>query len=323
MLNVTGTWVSMRMFGGLIVLLLVSTGAFADVLRDLTTQRHWIGYAPRNFNPNIGQEPTQEQIRADLEQLHAEGWRSIYTYTLDGVLQHTPRIAKEVGFDYTLAGVFFFDEAQLAREKAAAQSELAHIDGFIVGNEGLLFGRYTKNRLAQEVAFFQTLGKPVTTTETSGQYFADNSLLDLGDFVFFNTQPWFNGALNPADPAGMAASVSNEFFAFQQIRPDRTIVIKESWYPTGGNVVATEANQVAFFQALADETNTSDESVLFAWGEAYDQPWKIEVSPFGVVGPDWGFHTSNGTPKQLIADLQSVYTAPVPSAFGPGDYNGD
>jgi exo-beta-1,3-glucanase (GH17 family) len=198
---------------GLILASVSLSRAPADVLQNLTTQRHWIGYAPRNFNPNIGLEPSQAQIRADLEQLYAEGWRSVYTYSLDGVQRHVPRIAKEVGFNYTLAGVFYFDEAQLAREKEAAQVELAHIDGFIVGNEGLLFGRYTPERLVEEVFFFQSLGKPV----------------------------------------------------------------------------------------------------IFAWGEAYDQPWKSEQSPFGVLGPAWGLHTQTGDRKQIISELQDIYTGPVPS----------
>ena len=282
------------------------------MLQDLTTQRHWIGYAPRNFNPNIGREPSQAEIRADLEQLYAEGWRSLYSYSLDGVLRHVPRIAKEVGFDYTLAGVFFFDEAQLAREKTAAQAELEYIDGFIVGNEGLLFGRYTPERLVEEVFFFQSLGKPVTTTEVGGLYLAFPALIDLGDFVFFNTQPWFNDTLDPSNPAGMAQAVRDEYFAIRELRPERTIVIKESWFPTAGHPAATEANQVAFFETMASQTSDSGEPLLFAWGEAYDQPWKSEQSPFGVLGPNWGLHSQTGTPKQVISALQGIYTGPVP-----------
>jgi exo-beta-1,3-glucanase (GH17 family) len=286
--------------------------ARANVLQDLATQRHWIGYAPRNFNPNAGIEPSQEQIRDDLEQLYAEGWRSLYTYSLDGVLQHVPRIAKEVGFDYTLAGVFFFDEVQITREKVAAQAELDYIDGFIVGNEGLIFGRYSPERLVEEVFYFQTLGKPVTTTEVSGVYLAFPQLLDLGDFAFYNTQPWFDDTLDPFDPVGMAEAVRDEYFALRELRPERTIVIKESWFPSAGHPAATEANQVAFFEALADATSDEGEPVLFAWGEAYDQPWKREQSPFGQLGPHWGFHTADGQPKQIISALQHVYTGPVP-----------
>lgn len=301
------------LFACLMILAAAPPRASADVLEDLTTQRHWIGYAPRNFNPNAGQEPTEAQIRFDLEQLYSEGWRSLYSYTLDGVIAEVPRIAKEVGFDYTLAGVFFFNEAQLAREKVAAQAQLEHIDGFIVGNEGLLFGRYSGERLVEEVLFFQTLGKPVTTTEVGFIYQAVPQLLDVGDFVFYNSQPWFNDTLDPADPAAQAAAVREEYFDIKALRPDLPIVIKESWYPTAGHPAATEENQVEFFRALANETSDSGEPVLFSWGEAYDQPWKFEQSPFGTLGPDWGFHNSDGTPKLIISELQDIFTGPVPA----------
>ncbi len=302
---------------GSVVLGWACNTAEASVLHDLTTQRHWIGYAPRNFNPNIGREPSEAQVRADLEQLYSEGWRSLYTYSLDGVQSEIPRIAKEVGFDYALAGVFFFNEAQLAREKAAALEELDHIDGFIVGNEGLLFGRYSPERLVEEVFYFQTLGKPVTTTEVGGIYLAVPELLGLGDFVFYNTQPWFNDTLDPADPAAMAAAVAEEHFAIRELRPDHPIVIKETWFPTAGHPAATEANQVEFFETLAGLRSDAGEPVLFAWGEAYDQPWKFERSPFGVLGPHWGLHTQDGTPKEAIAALQDIYTGPVPAVPEP------
>jgi hypothetical protein len=82
------------------------------------------------------------------------------------------------------------------------------------------------------------------------------------------------------------------------------VVIKEAWFPTGGNAAATEANQNAFFQRLAAH------SVIFVWGEAYDQPWKTgEQSPFGTLGPEWGLHGSDGSPKQLIQDLAPIYTS--------------
>lgn len=306
-----------------VVLCAFAQAASADLMQSITTQRHWIGYAPRNSNPNIGLQPSQAQIRADLELLYDQGWRSLYTYSLDGTIQHAARIAKEVGFDQVLAGVFYFDEAQLAREKLAAQAQQQHIDGFIVGNEGLIFGRYNKAQLIDAVQYFEQFGKPITTTEVSGSYFADPSLLDLGDFTYVNIQPWFNAGLNPFDPAGMAAAVAGELRALQQRRPNNTIIIKESWWPTEGHPAATEANQVAFYQALANQTDLSGDPLLFSWGESFDQTWKSEPGPFATLGPDWGLNEENGAPKQIIDDLVTLYAAPYPGALEAGDYNGD
>lgn len=301
----------------------------ADVLADLVTQRSWIGYSPRNYNPNINQQPSEASMRADLEQLYDAGWRHVYNYTLDGTQREFPRIAKEVGFDNVLAGVFFFDNAQLEREKSAAQQEDQFIDGYLVGNEGLAFGRYSGQALVDAIDFFDGFGKPVATTEVGGLYLVPEAeaLNDLGDFTTVNIQPWFNGSLNTNDPAGMARAVRDEYVAIQAIRPDRLVVIKEAWWPTDAqpsNSGANEANQVAFFQALANETDANGDPLLFMWGESHDQPWKTgEASPFGALGPDWGFYESNGTAKQLVTALDDVYTAGYPVNFLPGDYDRD
>lgn len=297
--------------------------ASADVISDLVTQRNWVGYTPRNFNPNIGLEASQTSIRNDLQQLYDAGWRNLYNYTLDGNQRHIPRIAKEVGFETVLAGVFYFNDAQLAREKSAALVEDTHIDGYLVGNEGLIFGRYSGEQLLDAIDFFDDFGKPVTTTEVGGVYLQVPQLMDVGDFVSVNIQPWFNGALDPTDPAGMARAVRDEYVAIKALRPDRLVVIKEAWWPSDGPSGASEANQVAFYEALSNEVDAAGDPILFQWGESHDQPWKSEASPFGTLGPDWGFYTSSGAPKLFVDALDEVYTGLTPVNFLPGDYNRD
>lgn len=294
-------------------LTLAATLAQADVLTNLATERSWMGYTPRVFNPNTGLDPTEAQLRADLEQLYDDGWRHIYNYSLDGDLQHFPRIAKEVGFETVLAGIFFFDEAQLAREKANATAQDRWIDGYIVGNEGLAFGRYGPQQLIDALIFFNEFGKPITTTEVSGLYLAVPELLDVGSFATINLQPWFNPTLDPADPVGMAEAVRDEYVAIKELRPDRLVVIKEAWWPTGGHPAATEENQVAFYRALAEQTDAEGNPLLFLWGESYDQPWKFgEVSPFGTLGDDWGLYEEDGSPKLIVDALRDVYTSRYP-----------
>lgn len=308
---------------GLFAVALSTCSAPADVLTDLATTRNWVGYTPRNFNPNIGLEASQTSIRADLQQLYDAGWRNLYNYTLDGNQRHIPRIAKEVGFDTVLAGVFYFNEAQLAREKTAAQAEDSHIDGYLVGNEGLIFGRYSGEQLLDAITFFEGFDKPVTTTEVGGVYLQVPELADAGDFVSVNIQPWFNGGLDPTDPAGMARAVRDEYVAIKALRPDRLVVIKEAWWPTDGPTGASEANQVAFYNALANEVDADGDPVLFQWGESYDQPWKSEASPFGTLGPDWGFYTQSGVAKSIVGALDDIYTGATPVNFLAGDYNRD
>jgi exo-beta-1,3-glucanase (GH17 family) len=272
------------------------------VLAALTTCRNWVAYTPSQredgYNPNVGNDVSLSHLQADLQQLHDAGFRRLVTYTLDGNLGEAPRIAKQIGFEQVIAGVFWFDNAQLLREKTAVVEQWPYYDALIVGNEGLSDGRYTRQELEEEVKSLRRLtGKPVATTEVGGQYLADPTLLEVGDFTMVNIQPWFNAANDPNDPAAMAAAVAGEYQALLAARDEAFVVIKEAWWPTDGHAAATEANQSAFFAALVDS------GVPFVWGEAYDQPWKTgEGSPFGTFGPTWGLFDSGGAAKQVMAD---------------------
>lgn len=271
-----------------------------DLPAALLTCRNWITFAPPGpFDPTRGVYPSEAELRTALSLLHSEGWRGLVTYTLDGSLREVPRIAKEVGFTKVVAGLFWFDDAQLARERAAALEELGYSDAFVLGNEGLQEGRYTRAELEAELASLKAgTGRPVTTTEPAGQYQANPSLLGVGDWVFPNVHPWFAG-IRETPPA--VAFVQSQYQALQNLAPaGRAIVLKEAWWPTGGgDPAATDPNQVAFFRDLAGT------SVPFIWGEAFNQFWKTAEGP---QGPFWGFHTDTGAPKQIIAELRATYT---------------
>jgi exo-beta-1,3-glucanase (GH17 family) len=201
--------------------------------------------------------------------LYSEGWRGIVTYSMDGTLRQVPRIAKKMGFTQVIAGLFWFDDDQLGRERAAALEEVRRIDGFVLGNEGLEFDRYSRQKLESELTALRAdTGHPVTTTETMNQYRNDPSLLMLGDWVFPNIHPWFANIRSIPEAVEF---VVHEYEALQTAVPGRTIVVKEAWWPTESEPAATEANQVAFFEQLAETC------VMFIWGEAFDQFWKVEV----------------------------------------------
>ena len=273
------------------------------------TCRNWISYAPpAPFDPTTGTFPTEAQIRTSLQQLYGEGWRGLVTYDMEGTLREVPRIAKEVGFAKVVAGIFWFDAAQLERERPAAVEEKAWFDGLVVGNEGLLSGRYTQAALTAELDWVRTnTGRPVATTETVDQYLSDPTLLALGDWVFPNVHPWWHGVRTVAEAAAWTA---DRFRALELAAGGGTVVVKEAWWPTGGtDPAATQANQQEYFHLL------SRTPVRFLWGEAYDQFWKTG-EPEGV-GPHWGFHTSAGTPKAVVGGLGWMFTSAYPPAPEP------
>lgn len=264
--------------------------------------RSWITFAPpRPFNPVSGVPASETLLRESLQQLVREGWRGLVTYSLDSLqgLEKIPRLAKEVGFTSVICGLFWYDTVQLRREWAAALRETTHIDGYVLGNEGLEFGRYTRSDLERELARLRSITRrPVTTSEPLNQYENDSTLLLVGDWVFPNLHPFLS---NIRDTQQAAEFVLRKVQELQARAPGRTIVVKECWWPTAGDAGASETNQTAFFRQLSTTT------VWFVWGEAYDQYWKTAEGPFG---PHWGLHTDAATPKALIEALKATYTGP-------------
>jgi exo-beta-1,3-glucanase (GH17 family) len=240
-------------------------------------------------------------LRAALQLLYCEGWRGLVTYSLDGTLRHVPRIAKEVGFVHVIAGLFWFDDAQLSRERAAALEEVEFIDGFVLGNEGLAFGRYTRQRLETEIATLQAdTRRPVSTTEPAQSYLDDPTLLQLGDWVFPNIHPWFGGIRSVPEAVQF---VESQVAQLEALAPGRSRVVKESWWPTSGGSAASEQNQAEFFLQLSQTT------VKFVYGEAFDQYWKTQE---GAQGAHWGFHSDTGASKQVIMDVGEQYRSSYP-----------
>jgi exo-beta-1,3-glucanase (GH17 family) len=268
--------------------------------------RNWIAFAPPPpFDPDRGIRADPDTIRAALRQLHAEGWRGLITYASDPAqgLDVVPRIAKEVGFTSVIAGLFWFDDAQLERERTAVLAQLQWIDGFVLGNEGLNFGRYGCDRLATEMdALRSATGRAVLTNEPLNQYL-DNGLcparlIALGDAVLANVHPWWAAIRSPAQATAFVAD------AVRQLRSragSRAVILKEVWWPTAGEAGASESAQREFFAALAAS------NAPFVWGEAYDQPWKARNE--GLFGAHWGLHTAQRAPKTIIAELASTYRA--------------
>src|SRR5262249_2574962 len=86
---------------------LLST-ASSPVLTALTTYRYWIDYAPSydSTTDPYNSKPSDAHITADLNALYNEGWRGLVTYTILGTYGDIPKIAKSVGFQWVIAGVY-------------------------------------------------------------------------------------------------------------------------------------------------------------------------------------------------------------------------
>lgn len=279
----------------------------------LTTWRYWIDYAPSYDSPNApyNANPSENQIRTDMQTLYNEGWRGLVTYTIAGRYADIPRIAKSVGFDFVIAGVY---DPKNSAEVAAASSPqvLPYADAFVVGNEGIADGRYTYSEMASALnQVKQATNKPVSTSEPGGQYYDGQFATQLqatGDWLFPNIDYFLWGG-QPSTPDQMWNNVSFLYGFLQTANKTQgPVVAKESFFPTSGPG-ASDQLQIQWYQK-ASSSLVNGKPFYFVWGEAFDQPWK----QMNVYEPHMGLHGLNnpdGTraPKPIISQLQAVYTS--------------
>jgi exo-beta-1,3-glucanase (GH17 family) len=294
--------------------------ALAPVLTALTTYRYWVDYAPSYnssdapYNPN----PSDARIKADLENLYKEGFRGVVTYTLQGSYANIPKIAKSVGFQWVIAGIYNPADAAEVKE-AKSPNVLPYTDAFVVGNEGLTEGRYNYKQLTTAINEVEKeTDKPVTTSEPGGAYYAGSKyskdLLGLGSWLFPNID-YFLWDNKPSAPAFMWKNVS---FVYQfMLTNDKTpgpVVAKETAYPTAGGAVASEANQIAWFKDYAAAKMVDGKPFYFVYFEAYDQPWKTKPTAYEPHMGLNGINNSNGSrhPKPAIAALEADIRSKYP-----------
>ena len=273
-------------------------------VEGLRTCRSWITYSPKDFG-----SVSEAQLTADLTLLYTQGFRGLVTYDVAGTLADAPRIAKSLGFEKVLAGIY--DPAAGVVDQAAKVA--AHADGVVVGNEGVSTGRYSYTQLESWVAEVKadprTSNLAVTTSEpwilylNQSQPWQYPQLLTLGDFAFPNFQPYFDA--DPqwhTDPASAAQLVHDNWVTWFAQSPN-PVVLKETWWPSAlsdpGNEAATAevcsaspANQAAYFSALKAYPD-----LYFVWGEAQDVPKPPETVAWCTdahrdPAQHWGFWTA-------------------------------
>jgi exo-beta-1,3-glucanase (GH17 family) len=293
----------------------------------------WVTYAPTHFNPIVQPQvlPTEQDIREDLQALYDFGFRGIVTYSADGIFGDIPRIAREVGFEGVVMGIWSPGNAS---ETANAIAAVADVDGYVVGNEGVFFERYGLDDVRGAIADLQAeTNKPVTTTEVLALYDPtnENNVLGLGDWLFPNVHPYWAGVTQP-ERAFLWTQQEYQTL-LQHTTADRPLVLKEVGLPSAGALDPTntvhsdyylsEHNQAEYYARLRNS------DVVFVYFEAFDQPWKQEGD--SQIGAHWGLFYADRTMKSetsfILGDNMpplSVYSdANVhPVLFYPEGYMG-
>ena len=262
-----------------------------DVLESLRTARGWVNYGPGPpFDFLAGAHPaTEDQLAAELGRLHAAGFRGLVTNTMAFGLERAPQIAKDCGFEYVVAKLWWQNDELLAAEKANLDAVVDAVDAVCVGNEIIQKGIADHDRLVREVdEARERFGRPVTTgfQPPDWQYFPDLATA-VGDFSFLNVHPWW--VLHRNDPLTAANWVAE---AYQLVAgtpgmpADRVVAVQETSFPSGAVPPeaapgATPENQKRFYEALLST------DVPFVWFLSVDSPMHRAASPPGGYGGLW------------------------------------
>jgi exo-beta-1,3-glucanase (GH17 family) len=247
----------------------------------------WVAYSPTNYDPNQGVQPSEASLRQDLQTLQASGFTGLVTYGADGALGASlPRLAQQMGFELIMG--IWDPRSAVERDYAIQAAAYTSTVGYVVGNEGL-DSRYDLATLKNAMdALRQATGKPVATTEQSGDYNNNQALLDLGDWIFPTVHPFFAGYL---EPSGAVNWTKQQFDVFRS-QTARPLLFKEVGLPTHGDGQnrLTEQSQADYYRLLRET------KVGFVYFEAFDQPWKTDPS----VESYWGLFQADRTPKEAV-----------------------
>ncbi|MEO0078044.1 MAG: glycosyl hydrolase family 17 protein [candidate division WOR-3 bacterium] len=258
---------------------------------------NWVAYSPSEpWQP--GQVIDDSLVRLDLEILARHGFQGLVTYgTLDS-LWVVPRLARSVGFQYVVMGVWI--DADTAANRQGIRRLIEHhqyADAICVGNEALFFNRVDTSYLKWAIDTVRAAtGKPVTTSEHWTKYLAPGYAAWLqrnSDFLFPIVNPTDNGITHP--DSGVAWVIRTYERITAAAGDSMEVLIKEAGWPTWSDsaqqrVWANEDNQCHFFQRLSFWQRDTMKYFCF---EAFDQWWKN----WDPTQRYWGLFDSGRRPK--------------------------
>jgi len=259
---------------------------------------NWVAYSPSDsWQP--GQVAESSLVWHDLEVLQGFGFIGLATYgTLDS-LCIVPRLARRLGFDYVVMGVWISEDTAANRQGIDLAIEYqADADAICVGNEALFFGRADTSYLEWAVDTIRAAtGKPVTTAEHWTMYFRPGYgpwLLRNCDFLFPILNPTDNGI---HDPDSGVMWVVDQLDSIKALAGESlSVLIKEAGWPTSSDSApqrawANETNQDVFLGQLRSWFYDTD--TLYFCCEAFDGWWKN----WDPTQPYWGLFDSERMPK--------------------------
>src|SRR5262245_21289005 len=269
-----------------------------------------ISYSPyaRSQHPDNGDQPTAEQIRADLRLL-SPYTRTVRTYSSTGGVELVPGIAAELGMKATI-GIWpdKGDKDDGRRNEREIQQAIAlakrysNVNAIVVGNESILRAEKTVDELIEIIKRVKRQSPvPVTTGETHDVWTGDNKevgpeqaakLASAVDFIAVHILPYWGGV-------PMNQAVEQTILTYERLRrayPGKRIVVAEFGWPSAGyNMHGADPGRIEQAQVVRDFVARADAyGIDYNIVEAFDQPWKTHE---GGVGPYWGLFDASRVAK--------------------------
>jgi exo-beta-1,3-glucanase (GH17 family) len=272
---------------------ILSAGSDSGDTASALSGNRWIAYAPTAYYPSESPPvlPGRESVRADLEVLRRARFTGLVTYSSQ--LEVIPSVAETLGFRAMLLGVWDpLDPGERAQALRMARAHSDLIIGLVVGNEGLLSGRYTVESLCKAMREIHAeTGKPVTTTEPVDLILSESRIAGCSDFVTVNAHPYFS---NHKEPATAVRWTLEAWEAVRSQYPDKVVLFKEVGLPTAGDDGLSEEAQKDYYLRLAQTP------VVFCYFEAFDASPRFKP---GLIEQSWGLWKSDRTPKAIVESL--------------------
>ena len=267
--------------------------AVADIDYPLAS----ISYSPytRSQHPDLGDRPTEAQIRADLKVL-SPYTQAIRTYGSTGGGELIPAIAEEFGLKVTLG--IWIDKNETRNEREI-QSAIAlarryrNVNAIVVGNETIYRAEKTIPELIKIIQRVKRQSSvPVTTGEIWSVWVEHPELASAVDFIAAHILPYWEGV-----PTDKVVGRTIEFYdKLRRVHPGKRIVIAEFGWPSAGyNMLRAYPGRIDQATILRDFVSRADAyGIDYNVIEAFDQPWKTNE---GSVGMYWGVFDAARQPK--------------------------
>jgi exo-beta-1,3-glucanase (GH17 family)/cellulose synthase/poly-beta-1,6-N-acetylglucosamine synthase-like glycosyltransferase len=263
---------------------------------DFTGQLASVSYAPPT-DPNSGDIPTPEQIRADLKAI-APYTKAVRTYSSTGGAELVPPIAAEFGLKVTVGAKILkdrdgagkpIDSAVRSNEREIRDAlDLArknsNVNAILVGNEAVLTNQITADDLITYIRKVkQSSSVPVSTGEGWDVWIAHPELVSAVDFIAAHVLPYWGGV----DASRAVDDTIQTYDKLRRLNPGKHVVIAEFGWPSAGpNDVNANPGQSEQALVLRDFVSRADAyGIDYNIIESIDRPWKTAE---GGVGPYWG-----------------------------------